>query len=281
MNNKDSKFPGSGDDVANFSYLCEGDTDPHLNKQINTLIQSDDNFIVYLDNEYFVEWATTDSYEKFSPNFGKILNKVSLLETKSISLLSPKHIKPFRRLLGEAIARTLDMQDDKIAEKFLHEAENYLQLRSVERAKIWYLVTSTITCFMLLALTLTLWLNKNYVLTFLTENAFEIIIVSLTGSIGAFISVLYWIQNITMNAEAGPIIHCLESGIRIFTGVAGAFLAMLVIKANLILGITNTLTATIYPLVVIGMVAGASERFVPDLIEKFENTIGNGEVKKA
>src|SRR6266487_3724682 len=98
---------GSGREVQDFTPYCEGDIEPSLHKKIQDLIDSDTDYIVYLDDEHFVQWAITDSYGDVAEEFGEIASCVALLETQSTALLSPERAGPFRRLLAEALARSL------------------------------------------------------------------------------------------------------------------------------------------------------------------------------
>jgi hypothetical protein len=55
----ETQTQGSGRAVQNFSFFCEGDVEPRLNKRINVLIDSTPNHIVYLDDDFYAEWAYT------------------------------------------------------------------------------------------------------------------------------------------------------------------------------------------------------------------------------
>jgi hypothetical protein len=182
----------------------------------------------------------------------------------------------FRRLLGESVARIFDEREYGNAEKLLNQAEEYLRVRSLERAKIWYLLTSTSVSGFMLLICFFIWLFKPSVLT---PKAYEVALISLLGSLGSFISVISRLQKISMNASAGPLIHCLEGATRVMVGVGGAFLVAIAMKAQLILGVTNSVTNSIDIQAVIGVVAGASERFVPDLIKRFEGSFSSSEWK--
>jgi hypothetical protein len=59
----------------NFSTLREGDKDPTLNKVVTWLIDCDDNYIVYLDEEDYVEWTMNDN-SLLGPDTGQYLNMV-------------------------------------------------------------------------------------------------------------------------------------------------------------------------------------------------------------
>lgn len=83
--------PSSGQAVGGFypflfSRLREGDKDPTLNKTVAGLIDSDDNFIVYLDEDDYVEWNMNDN-NMFGPDTGQYLNRVGRLEAVDISRL--------------------------------------------------------------------------------------------------------------------------------------------------------------------------------------------------
>jgi hypothetical protein len=55
--------------------------------------------------------------------------------------------------------------------------------------------------------------------------------------------------------------------------MAGGVLLALAVKSNLVLGTVNASDKSLVLLLAIAVVAGASERVVPDLIKKVEGTI--------
>src|SRR5438552_8037034 len=126
---------GSGRPTSDFSSFCEGDIEPTLNKKIETLIDVTRNYIVYLDDEHFVEWSLHES----PSGFDNVANKIGHLETLSITQLSPSQRRPFARLLGEAMARILGGGEEKEANEVLDKADSYLDARGSENARRWYL----------------------------------------------------------------------------------------------------------------------------------------------
>jgi hypothetical protein len=96
----------------------------------------------------------------------------------------------------------------------------------------------------------------------------NIIIGSLFGSIGAFISIISRSSDIAVNAAAGWFIHFLDGVTRVSVAVLGAFLVALCLKANLVLGVPTGLESPLLYIIAFCIVAGASERIVPDLIQK-------------
>ena len=94
--------------VADFSGFCEGDLEPSLNKRIDSLIEAQREFIVYLDEDQYVMWSIIPGSSKLSvPKSGEVLNRVALLESDSIGLMKGENLERFRRLLGESVARLL------------------------------------------------------------------------------------------------------------------------------------------------------------------------------
>ena len=65
-----------------FSKLREGDKDPTLNKVVDWLIDSDDDYIVYLDEDSYVEWNMNRN-DMLNTETGPYLNKVAWLEPLS------------------------------------------------------------------------------------------------------------------------------------------------------------------------------------------------------
>jgi hypothetical protein len=97
---------GSARRVSDFTSFCEGDLDPTLNKKIRTLIDSDTDYLVYLDEDLCAEWT----FNGDSPSgFDDVANRIWRLETLSITQLLPSQKEPFERLLAESMARILIM----------------------------------------------------------------------------------------------------------------------------------------------------------------------------
>ena len=52
--NQKAQESGSGLNVEDFNVFCDGDTELTLNKKIRSLIESEKNYIVYIDDELTV-----------------------------------------------------------------------------------------------------------------------------------------------------------------------------------------------------------------------------------
>src|SRR6267154_2613514 len=98
---------GSAEIVTDYNYFREGDIEPHMGKTIRFLIYKEKDFIVYLDEELYVQWAFTAAQREFTSEEGQALNRVSELQALPISHLKEEHRKSYRMLIGEAVARIL------------------------------------------------------------------------------------------------------------------------------------------------------------------------------
>jgi hypothetical protein len=87
-----------------FSNLREGDEDPTLNKSVEYLVDSDDDYIVYLDEQNYVEWNMNDN-SMLGVDTGPYLNMVGRLEAVNISYLKGDQLRSYRRMIAEGVAR--------------------------------------------------------------------------------------------------------------------------------------------------------------------------------
>lgn len=228
---------GSGVSVVSFASFCSGDIDPTLNKKIHELISSTDSYMVYLDDNFSVQWTWTDNYGEDPTGFAEIASRIGYLETLSVTQLSHGQLELFERLLAEGMARIVGEKDFESARKSLNEAETYLHARGSENARIWYLEGSAkVACTLSLA-AIVLWFLKSYLIALVGTEVITVIMGMCIGGIGAFLSILYRSEKIPMEPSAGKSVHVIEGGAKTVAGCLGALLMVLAIKANLVLGI--------------------------------------------
>ena len=256
-----------------FTQYKKGDIVTSANQKIEILIAKTKKFIVYLNEDYDVEWSENFNENEFAKDYGDVINRMALLETSSIVLLGSPHLLPFRRLLAESVARLLDDENSKSAYEILDQAEEYLKIRSAERARFWYLGSSFLFTAFLILFSIVYWLFKDFFIIYIGEIGFEITFVSLFGSSGALISIISRSSSIKMDALAGARAHYMESLARIAFGVVGALFISVGIKANIILGIANSNNNSMLFLILFSIAAGFSERIVPNLLRKMEKAI--------
>jgi hypothetical protein len=157
----------------------------------------------------------------------------------------------------------------------LNKAEVFLRARSRERARIWYLSATTVATLSMLLGGLLVWAYRDRVLTFLgvDNTAIEICLGAVMGALGALISVLLRSDQIRIDVSAGARVHYFEGVMRVLVGATGGLLFALAIKANIFLGAINRSEKSVTILLVISIIAGASERLLPSLIKQIEGTL--------
>jgi hypothetical protein len=272
---------GSGIVVDNFSSFCDGDIDPTLNKEIHCLIDTEDNYIVYVDKDFYVQWSIlTPKYGNVIPSFGAIANKLRQLETLSRTSLNKSQIETFAGFLGEGMARIIGDKDEAKAHEVLSMAEAYLLARSAENARAWYVCGAALTALPTFLIACALWLLKSQAILFFGNSAFEVILGSLLGGVGALFSILSRAEKIQMDPTAGSSIHYIESASRILVGNIGALLVALAVKANIFLGFTKVTDYSFALLLVICICAGASERLVSGFIKRIETSVSSESKEK-
>lgn len=258
----------SGREVSDFAIYCEGDTDPTSNKIIKSLIDCDKHYLVYLDQDLYVEWTFNGEPPT---GYDDVANRIGRLETLSLTQLSaPSQREAFERLLGEAMARILGDNNGDKAKAILDEAEGYLKARGTENARQWFLSGVRSVAVPSLIIGGGLLLGSNWISNTLLRDVVETLGAVSMGALGAFLSVATRAEDINFEPTAGPVIHRFEGGIRVVVGMTGALFIALAIKADLLLGMFHSSGHSFLIMLVACLIGGASERLVPSLI----NTMG-------
>jgi hypothetical protein len=262
---------GSAKLVADYDLYCEGDLEPHLGKKIHSLVYKDHTLIVYLDPDLNVEWAYTDNYGEIGKDAGQILNRATELQALPVSHLTDEQIEAFRMLIGEAVARILGPGTDLTgAQDALDKAASFLQARNREITRWWYLQAALVSATLVIALAVILWLFREYVRPFVGVSAFDILIGGGAGAGGALLSILTTSKGLGNEPYATRRIHLFLGVARILAGTLGAILAAFALKSGFI-SIGSTNRHELFLLVC--MVAGLSERLVPNFIERVESGV--------
>ena len=249
--------------------LKKGDLDPQLNKVIEEIVLNTNEFIVYVADDCSVQWSTTDDHIA-SDHCGEVLNQVSLLEAQSKFITDKKVLCGIRCQIAEGLARCFSGHEREYSLAVFREIEEQLRARNKETSWKWYFESAyfvTLACIVIFGL---LWLFRDAAKYFVGVTAYEVILGSLCGAIGALLSVTARGNRLVLDANAGKAIHQLEGLSRIGAGLIGALFVSLGIKSGLIMGGANFSGNKLSLLLVFCIVAGASERLVPSLVESFE-----------
>lgn len=281
MNRKTLEGQVSPEDIEDYRVFKEGNVFPLLDKKIHILIVVAVGYIVFLDPKLRVHLYYNSSYEGSFEHFGSASAKASDLENTSYLLLKGSQLEAHQRLVGEAFARLLEDKTDKHANQILERAGKFLESRSHERARIWYLSASLLTTAAFLAGALVFWNKREGILAFLNLNPShaDIFLGAAMGSLGASISVLLRSNRLKVDPFAGAWVHYFEAVIRVLVGALAGMLLILAVRSNVLLGAINQAANAHLILLLFSSVAGASELLLPSLIDQIASIIMGG-IKK-
>jgi len=249
------------------------------------IIESPDEYIVFIDNSFDVDWKTTDEYDKNGkyqdPKFHAILSKEANVESIPNDHLQDSIRLNFKRLLGEAIARSLEGHY-KNAEELVENARKYILSRNFEAGRYWHMISSTGLGLTLMFLGLALWLFRYSLIPLLGLTGFFVLLSSCGGGIGALLSIISRIGKVDIDSAAGKDINYLEGALRIISGAISGTLIALLIDIGLVLPAftNNNLHIAMFTF---SIVAGSSERWAPSIITQFTNKHenNNSQLKEA
>lgn len=228
--------PRAMDEKKELIDLVPGDIDPICGGQIKYLILKEAHFIVYVDSAGDLNWSTS-KYTGFPSDFGTVINKAKMLE-HLVDRLFPKINRiQFKYLIGEGIARLLDDKCTKNASAMLQETESNIKEEGRHILKIRYILGSISTTIAIIILFLLLWFTRNYLHIYFGVTSLTIIMVSLFGGIGAFISSFFRSLNFSGDVRISKHVYILDGFLRIFYGTIAGLVITLAIKSNVIMAL--------------------------------------------
>jgi hypothetical protein len=249
--------------------LSEGEVDPFLNKKVKVLIVTHELYNVYLDELFGVQWYGRVSDDK---EIGSALNKVSKLESNSHFITDSEILRPIRQQIAEGLVRAFEGHKELSAEMF-KQIEKEISLRNIEISWRWYFLGAAIPTAFLFALLVVLWVYRGFYKFQFGGVAFTVALGALVGSLGAFLSISSRSTKFTLDARAGLIIHVTEGLARIITGLLGGAFVVLVSKGGIAFSGLKASGNSLAALLSFCLIAGASERLIPNLVKKHENEL--------
>lgn len=240
------------------------------------LILENERFAVIVDKEDRVYWETSDAYEAEGGHADKqawndFLNRSAYVEITPCSHLDVATRLDFKRLVGEATARALD-NDYFNAEKMLADAEAFVTNRNQETSRLWYLSASGSVTALVLLIGVSLWLCRAGVIEATGTVAFYVVISAVAGAVGAMLSIILRMGKAHLDCSSGQQLHYLEASSRITAGFISGAMMFLAIKAGVVgeavLDAPNSLSGQL----LLAFVVGASERWMPSIISKFDES---------
>ncbi len=249
---------------------------------VEHLILSTDEFIVFIDKELDIDWETTDSHDAAIQGeslcqLNEILNRAATIECIPNDHQRRSIRTNFKRMIGEGVARALK-SDFTNAQKILERAYDYITSRNIEIARYWQLTTSLIAGIIAAFFGILLWSLRGAAISAWGATGTFAILSSFAGAIGATFSIVFRIGGAQITSEADRSLHVLEAFSRIIAGSISGLIFGFLIRIGVIAPFLNNSSNVDIVIIATAILAGASERWAPSLIEQVEKkTIEPGE----
>jgi hypothetical protein len=233
---------------------------------VETIIFQCDTFAVWLvQDSYDVWWHSARDVPK---GLGEITARVAQLEAVQIKVLDASTRCAYRALVGEGLTRAFD-GDLGAARSTLDYADAFARARLEECARRWHLVTALAAGGLALVGVVILALERVCgSLVICQALPVTPVYCTLMGMIGAAFSIVTRAGKISADPAAGLGLHLLEVLSRITAGAAAGFLASLAIVAGLFF--PQLKASSLSAFMLMGFVAGVSERLIPNLVSSIE-----------
>ena len=114
---------------------------------------------------------------------------------------------------------------------------------------------------------------KNTITTFVSYDIYRIFLMGLFGGIGAFVSTMIRVKKYEAEITLGKNVHRLDGFLRIVYGLFAGVIISLGIKSNIIFGFIKDSTQNSFVELFIGIIGGASEIILPNIIKKVEEKV--------
>ena len=246
-------------------------------ENISYLIQSREGmYIVYLDIEDDLDWSITDKEEKIldGEKFWKLMAIVNSMQNRPCVIqLDKKKKRQYNCLLGTALILAIERREEEF-EKCIKEAEKYIEEREYEITRKW---NAEICCVTFIVISLLYSLDRG-----ILNNDSQINCLNFLwyGAIGVLFSVLQHNAYINASCTAGKTLLICEVISKYIVGMISSFIVIYAFKTGIFMtGFVAEKHEKDFMLL-LGIVAGFSERLAPSLIGKIEGKEGTTDEKE-
>lgn len=236
--------------------LKVGEKDSGDNVVMLILGQSDKN-CVYITKDNQLRWNIEgDVPSELIP----VVNKFDLLMTEVKSAVSEKHKNECLTLLGKSLYAAMNEKTTEKALRYFDGVEQFVQSMTQQQKQATYV-------FVCILVTIILTTPSISILHIMQPQHAHYFYGACLGAIGACISVMQRAVSVDVNWRLDLFSLVLHAVIRITLGLLFGAVFVLACKADFLFGEFKTNPRAIY---LLAMVAGFSERMIPDLFSRLE-----------
>ena len=198
----------------------------------------------------------------------RLLGAVSEFDSimTAIAVSVPKaHRKETYHQLGKALFAAFHTPQGTRPGREFRKVRLFVRKKAKERARLSYVLASLATTMVLALVVVTIY----FYFRIPASNLRLVILGGCFGAVGATISVLQRSPSLELDPWMSRRYHALQGVTRIVLGFIFGGIFVIASKANFVLGVIRN---NPYPLLILCIVAGFSERLIPELLSKFEST---------
>lgn len=220
--------------------------------------------IVYIDAENDVDWQVDgeELREEEMKSRQSAISKLDVAQALPVQNLSEREILTYKKLLGSGYNLALSGNFEDV-ENVIDEAMQYRNDRNKEKSR-WLLLASATVYLILIVIVCGLSVHCLEV-----NPHFEIIIGTIMGAVGAYVSIWSRYGKLDMTGLGAKSLHYLESFSRMLIGAIFAFVLLAALKSGIVFSGLIDCEHVLPVSLVLGFFAGFSEKFVPSVLESF------------
>lgn len=225
---------------------------------VDEVVQISETCGVYITQGDKLHWTLDDADSRV--DYGRSITTAVDLLTQLTALALPKgqHRRGLK-IIGTSLHDALIHRVENDRRNYFARAEEFVTTQLRERLQIWYFVMALLSTILSLTIMLSLWL--------FFESLTLYVLAGVMGGVGAFVSVAQRFRLIPIERYASYSYTALGGVSRIVFGVIFGEILLLMQKAGLVLALATTAPAL---LAVACLIAGFSERLIPELLTQFE-----------
>lgn len=284
---------GAAQSVTEYKYN-HGDAVPSLGVKIEEVLFNAGEICIFIDENVNLQWcfdvqpvdsawvyarvAELESKCEFFKSKGLFPPRLKQSLGKSIGTRFMDHHRSAKRFIGQGVVILYTGGTRAEAEAAFANAEAFIVERGRETSLLWlYLSFGLLALFSLFVLMRVI-LKTNDTQTHIVWSTLAC---AAAGGIGAYISrALASRSDLPCDANAGKHLHYQEALLRWSVGVVAGGLVCLLVKGKVLLG-SLEFGANGFPVVLaLATLAGMSERFLPTLLNRFDDQVADSGGKK-
>lgn len=243
-----------------WTQISKGAKDP-AGREIVEVVSWSPKYILYFDEHSNLVYDLPNK-ERFDQ---RLFIKFDKLQQKILRTLSVPDQRSSLKCLGRALSHALDRAKADTVYSCFDDINDFVNTKCREKLHKFYISSTFVFCVSSLIIFVILSVNE-----IIRESWFVYTISGVLGAVGALISVLQRFKKKQIQTYTSPSYIAFEGFSRIMIGACFGLISTLAIKGGVLLSMLADDT-NINALALLAMIAGLSERFIPEFIETIES----------